>query len=68
MTDLGKQSVSDWIDERYENCLRIASLKSGDEKDGWLEDAAYFAEIKRLINNSEKALDAIVDLLRKLRT
>lgn len=46
----------DWLQERKENCLRLA--KSRDERDqgGWFEDAAYFqAAIYRI-----KALDGLI--------
>lgn len=36
-------SVRDWLEERLRNCYRHAQSKTGKDKDGWLEDAAYFA-------------------------
>jgi hypothetical protein len=39
-------SLLEWIDERLQNCLRIAQNKQGDDRDGWIEDAAYFTAIK----------------------
>ncbi len=36
-------SLEDWLRERHENCLRLAEQKVGAEREGWLEDAAYFS-------------------------
>ena len=33
-----------WLIERKENCERIAQMKTGEERAGWLEDAEYFAQ------------------------
>ena len=34
--------VVEWLKERHENCIRHAARKTGDDRDGWLEDAYYF--------------------------
>ena len=31
--------VEQWVLERIENCERIARIKTGDARAGWLEDA-----------------------------
>jgi len=32
----------DWLKEREANARAIAQRKTGEDRDGWLEDAAYF--------------------------
>lgn len=37
-------SVADWLQERLDNCQRLAAQKKGKDRDGWLQDARYFSE------------------------
>lgn len=31
-----------WLEERAANCRRIADMKHGEDRAGWMEDEAYF--------------------------
>jgi hypothetical protein len=48
-------SVIDWIDERYENSKRIARQKSGEERQGWLEDASYLLRTREALKQLSEA-------------
>lgn len=41
--------VQCWMEERLANCQWIAKLKSGKDRDGWLNDAEYFRAAIKLI-------------------
>ncbi len=39
--------IVEWLMERRANCERLASVKTGEDHEGWLDDAARFAaEVK----------------------
>jgi len=40
------------VQERLDNCHSIASTKKGVDREGWLEDAAYFSAILSLLTKS----------------
>lgn len=52
----------DWLRERYANCLRLASQKTGKDKAGWLEDSLYFASAISQIKETER----LRELLQKI--
>jgi hypothetical protein len=45
-----KTQLAEWVRERLDNCQRLAATKTGADRDGWLEDAHYFAEILRVVS------------------
>jgi hypothetical protein len=52
---MAEMTVVDWLRERKENCIRIAAEKSGDDKAGWLSDAAYFERAIVMLSPDELA-------------
>ena len=53
---MSELALVDWLQERLDNSRRIAATKTGDDRNGWLEDALYFTE----------AIDRIADLEARL--
>ena len=49
-------SPKEWIAERMDNCERIAHSKTGLNRKGWLQDAAYFKAALEQWNAAEAIL------------
>lgn len=47
---LSPADVRAWLFARLQNCARLADQKEGRDRDGWLEDAAYFSAAIGLID------------------
>lgn len=52
-------TLRQWLVEREENALVIASDKHGADRDGWLEDAAYFRAAYCRLHDLERDLAAL---------
>ena len=44
----------EWLQERYDNCLRIAAQKTGDDQKSWFDDAYYFKLAITMLHNSKQ--------------
>lgn len=49
-----EQRLKSWVAERLANCERIARIKQGADKDGWLEDAGYFRQLLLVIDAKKR--------------
>ena len=52
--DFSREQVIRWLEERRDNCTRLASLMPAPDRDGWLEDGAYFEAAVRMLANATK--------------
>lgn len=48
-----RESVAAWLQERMENCVRIADTKLGADKAGWVEDACFFKAAILLVSKDQ---------------
>jgi hypothetical protein len=63
-------SVLEWSQERLANSERIADLKSGADRESWLEDVAYWREIVSrltLLDAAPAQESTAVQVLRRIR-
>jgi len=49
MIQLAKIDVMNWLEERRDNCRRIAAERSGNDRNGWLDDYEHFSAAIALI-------------------
>lgn len=62
-----KLTTEQWIAERVENCERLAQFKSGEDRQGWLEDASYFRDVlKRLSKPPTEELSSWIPVTERL--
>lgn len=47
-------SIIEWLQERHDNCVRIAAQKVGKDREGWVEDALYFELALKSIKAAEE--------------
>lgn len=47
--------LAEWVLERLENCQELAAKKTGADRDGWIEDARYFAAILYRLTDDSSA-------------
>lgn len=50
LEQLDPAKVRAWLTDRQANCYRHASTRHGQDREGWLEDAAYFAAAVGMID------------------
>jgi hypothetical protein len=48
-----------WLNERAENCQRIAGDKIGADREGWLEDAAFFQSAIARIESDRAKIETL---------
>jgi hypothetical protein len=46
------EEVLGWLLDRKDNCERIAKTKTGADRAGWEQDAAYFLAAAKLIGDA----------------
>lgn len=49
------KELGDWIQERMENCKRIAGQKTDEDKERWLDDAWHFEQVLSVLRKREAA-------------
>ena len=61
-----REDVIAWLQERRDNCIRIADVKPTKEVEGWLDDAQYFdAAIMLIAHEPVRKLDPYLQDLQR---
>jgi hypothetical protein len=48
-------TIQEWVKVRIQHCEKLAASKSDDEREGWLEDIAYFRTILEILEESPRS-------------
>lgn len=56
---MGELTLSEWLQERLDNCNRIAALRTGSDREKWLEDARYFTQAVALREQNRRLAEAL---------
>lgn len=54
-----------WLTDRLTNCIRLGSLKRGEDQAGWVEDAAHFAAALNLLSLSARRCEKLQPVLEE---
>jgi hypothetical protein len=50
--DMAIEAVLEWLMDRHDNSERIAKTKTGPDRAGWEQDAAFFLAAAKLISDA----------------
>ena len=50
INEMAVADVKAWLQERLDNAVRISKTKAGKDREGWLEDAAFFSAAIGLVD------------------